>query len=204
MEQEVKRTFTTQTMVSYRTARKLSSYLVTAKLYPIERKAGSCKCNSKRCEVCKNVLETDTFTCNNDQTTYKINHKFDCKEKCLVYLITCNKCLKKYFGLRIDMFGSRWNNYKDNSRKFDRGEDCMQRHIYEHFQLPGHAGFLQDTYVTLIDKTDSRAPTKREDYWIHTLKTKAACDLMLKVVTELLSYIVIVQLFLFLDLDGLF
>ena len=80
----------------------------------------------------------------------------------------------------------------------------MQRHIYEHFQLPGHAGFLQDTYVTLIDKTDSRAPTKREDYWIHTLKTKAACDLMLKVVTELLSYIVIVQLFLFLDLDGLF
>ena len=29
-------------------------------------------------------------------------------------------------------------------------------------------------------------------------------DLILKVVTELLSYIVIVQLFLFLDLDGMF
>ena len=98
MEQEVKRTFTTQTMVSYRTARKLSSYLVRAKLYPIERKAGSCKCNSKRCEVCKNVLETDTFTCSNDQTTYKINNKFDCNEKSLVYLITCNKCLKQYVG----------------------------------------------------------------------------------------------------------
>ena len=28
-------------------------------------------------------------------------------------------------------------------------------------------------YVTLIDKTDPREPTKREDYWIHTLKTKA-------------------------------
>ena len=177
MEQEVKRTFTTQTMVSYRTARKLSSYLVRAKLYPIERKAGSCKCNSKRCEVCKNVLETDTFTCSNDQTTYKINHKFDCNEKCLVYLITCNKCLKQYVGQTVDMFRSRWNNYKDNSRKFDRGEDCMQRHLYEHFQLPGHTGFLQDTYVTLIDKTDPRAPTKREDYWIHTLKTKAPMGL---------------------------
>ena len=177
MEQKVKRTFTTQTMVSYRSARKLSSYLVRAKLYPIERKAGSCKCNSKRCEVCKNVLETDTFTCSNDQTTYKINHKFDCNEKCLVYLITCNKCLKQYVGQTVDMFRSRWNNYKDNSRKFDRGEDCMQRHLYEYFQLPGHAGFLQDTYVTLIDKTDSRAPTKREDYWIHTLKTKAAMGL---------------------------
>ena len=33
--------------------------------------------------------------------------------------------------------------------------------------------FLQDTYVTLIDKTDPRAPTKHKDYWIHTLKTKA-------------------------------
>ena len=172
-DQEVKRTFTPQPMVSYRSARKLSSYLVRAKLYPIERKVGSCKCKGKRCEVCKNVLETDTFTCSNDQTTYKINHKFDCNEKCLVYLITCNKCLKQYVGQTVDMFRSRWNNYKDNSRKFDRGEDCMQRHLYEHFQLPGHTGFLQDTYVSLIDKTDPRAPTKREDYWIPILKTKA-------------------------------
>ena len=159
-------------MVSYRSARKLSSYLVRAKLYPIERKVGSCKCKGKSCEVCKNVLETDTFTCSNDQTTYKINHKFDCNEKCLVYLITCNKCLKQYVGQTVDMFRSRWNNYKDNSRKFDRGEDCMQRHLYEHFQLPDHTSFFQDTYVILIEKTDPRAPTKCKDYWIHALKTK--------------------------------
>ena len=84
MDQEVKRTFTPQPMVSYQSARKLSNHLIRAKLYPIERKVGSCKCKGKRCEVCKNVLETDTFTCSNDQTTYKINHKFDCNEKCLV------------------------------------------------------------------------------------------------------------------------
>ena len=78
----------------------------------------------------------------------------------------------------------------------------MQRHLYEHFQLPGHTGFLQDTYLTLTDKTDPRVPTKCEDYWIHTFKH--LWDLMMKVVTELLFYIVIVQLFLFLDLDGLF
>ena len=57
------------------------------------------------------------------------------------------------------MFKSRWNNYKDNSRKFDRREDCRERQLYEHFQLPGHTGFLQDIYVTHIDKTDPRAPT---------------------------------------------
>ena len=40
----------------------------------------------------------------------------------------------------------------------------MRRHLYKHFQLLGHTGFLQDTPVTLIDKTDARAPTKHEDY----------------------------------------
>ena len=75
------------------------------------------------------------------------------------------------------MFRLGWHNYKDNFRKFDRREDCMQRHLYEHFQLPGHTGFLQDTYVTLIDKTDPRAPTKREDYQIHTLKIEAPIGL---------------------------
>ena len=51
----------------------------------------------------------------------------------------------------------------------------MQSHLYEHFQLPDNTVFLQDIYVTLIDidKIDPRAPTKREDYWIHTLKSKA-------------------------------
>ena len=40
MDQEVKRIFTPKPMVSYRSARKLRSYLVRAKLYPIERKVG--------------------------------------------------------------------------------------------------------------------------------------------------------------------
>ena len=53
----------------------------------------------------------------------------------------------------------------------------MQKHLYEHFTLPGHSGFLHDVSVTLIDKTDPSCPTKREDYWIDTLKTKAPMGL---------------------------
>ena len=49
----------------------------------------------------------------------------------------------------------------------------MQRHLYEHFNLPGHSGFLNDVSVILIDKTDSEDLAKWEDYWIQTLKTKA-------------------------------
>ena len=45
------------------------------------------------------------------------------------------------------------------------------------FQVTGHIGFLQDTYVTLTGKTNLRAPTKPEDYWINTLKTKTPMGL---------------------------
>ena len=49
-------------MVTFRSARKLSSYLTKAKCYPLERTVGSCKCSRKRCEVCNNAAETLTFT----------------------------------------------------------------------------------------------------------------------------------------------
>ena len=106
IDQEVKRTFTPQHMVFYGSVHKYSSYLVRAKLYPIYRKVGLCKCNGKRCKVCKNVLDTDMFTCSNDETTYKINHKSGCDKKCLVYLITCNKYLKQYVTQTVDIFRS--------------------------------------------------------------------------------------------------
>ena len=52
------------------------------------------------------------------------------------------------------------------------GEHCMQTHLYNHFTLLGHSGFLHDVSIALADKTDPSFPTKREDYWIDTLKTK--------------------------------
>ena len=44
MNQEVKNVFTPGPIVSYRSARKINSYLVRAKLYTLERKVGSEKC----------------------------------------------------------------------------------------------------------------------------------------------------------------
>ena len=58
MNAEVKQTFTPVPMVSNRSSRKPSSYLVRTKLYPIGRTVGSKGCGKKRCEVCVNVCET--------------------------------------------------------------------------------------------------------------------------------------------------
>ena len=62
MDNEVKRLFTPKPMISIRSAKKLSSYLVRAKLHPTKRTVGSYKCDGKRCEVCINVNETSAFT----------------------------------------------------------------------------------------------------------------------------------------------
>ena len=69
-DETVKRVFTPFPMVSYRNARKLSSYLVHAKLYPLERKRGSYKCRSSRCQVCNNVEETEIFSSTVTWQTY--------------------------------------------------------------------------------------------------------------------------------------
>ena len=59
MDNHVKRVFTLRPMVSIRRARKLYSYLVRAKLYPLDRMVGSYKCKSYRCQVCNNITEAD-------------------------------------------------------------------------------------------------------------------------------------------------
>ena len=47
----------------------------------------------------------------------------------------------------------------------------MQEHLYKHFESEEHTHFLDDNSMTLIDKTDSSNPTKRENYWMRTFKT---------------------------------
>ena len=60
-DESFKPIFTPPPMVSYRSARKLSSYLVCDKLYPLERKRGSYRYGNLRCQVCNNIEEIDTF-----------------------------------------------------------------------------------------------------------------------------------------------
>ena len=68
-------------MLSFRSARKLSSYLLRAKLYPLHRKVGSEKCAKNCCKVCDYVTDTDTFT--NTGESFKINHQLNCDNRCI-------------------------------------------------------------------------------------------------------------------------
>ena len=62
MNKDVKNVFTPAPMISFHRAKKLNSYLVRAKLYPLERTVCSVQCKEKRCQTCHNVKKTETLT----------------------------------------------------------------------------------------------------------------------------------------------
>ena len=126
MNDEVKNTFTPSPTISFRSSRKISICIVRAKLHPLERAAGSYKCGQRICEVSDVISETITFSSTVTGEIFKINHRFNCNDKCLVYLATCKIRNKQYTGQTTDSFRSRWNNYKSKSRKFDKNENVCK------------------------------------------------------------------------------
>ena len=96
LSREAKAVFSPGTMALFRSARKVSSYLLRAKLYPLERFVGSWQCKKDRCEVCTNLTETDTFSRTVTGETFQINHELNCDGKYLIYLLKCKVFL--WFG----------------------------------------------------------------------------------------------------------
>ena len=58
MNEETKKLFSPRPMVSFSSPRKISSYQVRTKLYPLDRVIGSTICGKKRCEVCISLKRT--------------------------------------------------------------------------------------------------------------------------------------------------
>ena len=87
-DQTVKSLFTPAPFVSFCTVYNLQSHLVQSKVYPLQCKTGSCKCNTPHCQVRKNVKECYEFSSHVTKEIFKINHPFD-YSKSLIYLISC-------------------------------------------------------------------------------------------------------------------
>ena len=93
---EVQKVFSPPPIVSYRSARKIKDYIVRSKLYPNKRKVECRGCGSSKCQVFKSISITEEFTSFTTKKTYKINHSFDCNNKCLIYQLSCKSCGKQY------------------------------------------------------------------------------------------------------------
>lgn len=84
----MKKAFTILPIVSYCNAVNISSYLLRANLYPLERQVCCYKRGNPRCFVCENVEETDTFCSTGTGESFKMNYHLVCNGKCLIYLLT--------------------------------------------------------------------------------------------------------------------
>ena len=72
-DEQFKKLFSPVPLVFFRSMRNLKSYLVTSKIYPLERTVSSDKFKRKRFLVCLNVSETDVFQSLQTKIEYKIN-----------------------------------------------------------------------------------------------------------------------------------
>ena len=133
-DEEVPKVFSPPPMVSYRSARKIKDYIVRSKLYPLERNVGCGGCGNGRCQICKNIKVTDTFNSFTTKKSYKINHKFDCNDKRLIYLFSYRTYGKQYKDKTTDRFRYRWNNYKMEERQAENGdmENVKQNFLQSH------------------------------------------------------------------------
>ena len=175
-EEQVKKVFTPAPFLSFRSGYSLRSHLVRAKVYPliplIREKGSSCCGKSKR-ETCFNIQETDNFQSFVAEEVYKINHHFDCDDKCVIYLVSCKVFGLQYVGSTVDRFRLRWNNYRYSQRIASEGATLKQNYFHQHFLSEKHHGLLHDCEIRLIDKTDPSDPTRRELFWMRKLKTLA-------------------------------
>ena len=123
-------------------------------------------CGKPRCKTCLNVQEVGTFRSLIDGRQYRINHRLDCDDRSLVYLLSCKICSRQYVSQTTDKFRFRRNNYKACQRKAVRGEEHQQNYFRQHFLTEDHNGLIEDCEICLIDKTDSSDPTRRESFRI--------------------------------------
>ena len=61
-----------------------------------------------------------------------------------------NETERRNAAERTKMFSK---NFKNNTRKFLRGDFCIQKNLFELFQTPGHTVFIEGVCITFIDKS---------------------------------------------------
>ena len=152
MSEELKYLFTPDFMVSFRRARNISSYLVRATLYPVEKSVGSFDCKSPGCRFVHMLTRRTVLPVRLQEKLTKLIIALPARRN-LLYLLTCNECRKQDARHTVDTFCYWRNNYRSNSREHTNGISYMQEHLCEHFHDSGHRGFLNDVSKTLTRST---------------------------------------------------
>lgn len=129
------------------------------KSYPLERRGGSFKCWGRRCQVCLNLTETETFTSASTNQTYKIDHDFNLMN---VPLFTCQR-VRSAINIMLDkadIFRSRSNNEK----VFSWWALYARAHI-EYLNSEVYTGFLENVIFLILVHNEVRAGLYWALFW---------------------------------------
>ena len=137
-----------------------------------EGEKGNFPCGHSNCEICKILEPGKEFKSTVTGEVFKMNFHFDCNSVCVVYLLTCRICKKQYTGSTITRFRERFNQYKSKLKSYGEGQrDFKQKKLLEHFYNHDNHGTHNDMIFQIIDFCDPNDQEKRENFWMHKLRT---------------------------------
>ena len=137
-------------IVGFRNGKSLKDYLVRAALPKMDNAGGSEPCGKGTCQVCDNIITTNTFTTKACEEVFKIpSGPLNCNSEKVIYLLRCKICDgTPYVGKAKTKFRLRFNNYKSKNRSFRKGkQNVPQRRFHSHYIQDYHRG-IDDLEVT--------------------------------------------------------
>ena len=134
------------------------------------------------------MFKGDAFTSYVTTREYKINFRFNCDSKYVIYLVSCTCCGVPYISSTISKFGVRFNNLNPKIRRYStltEEEKTRDDLIYRHCNGTGHLGF-DHVKVQIIDGCASEERLReREAQWAYRIKSIAPQGLNVKDFTSI-------------------
>lgn len=153
-------------MVAYRRPKNLKDLLVHSSMGGPPTTTGTVPCAQPRCKTCQFIQSTTQFSSTRTGIIYHTIGHIDCSSTHVIYLITCNRCLKQYVGQTSQSLRTRMMQHRYNISCQDK-----YRPVSIHFNLPDHS--ITDFRVTGITTAsrDTRQRLAQESAWIRLLST---------------------------------
>ena len=166
-DQHLANVFQQPPIIAYRRQRNLKDILIKSKVppqisrYPHREVKGMTKCG-KMCTACP-FITTGSEVKIDKENTWKITKKLSCDTYNCIYLISCDKCGKRYVGETGRIVKHRLAEHRGYVNN-----QVSSVSTGEHFNLPGHS--LANVKITILEqvkKNDIMYRKEREKYFIN-------------------------------------
>ena len=142
----------------------LQRVLFNTGLHPT-RPPGMFPCNSSRCPTCPYANFIDVFSSFTNSLTYPIFYHLSCDSSCVVYVIECSSCGKRYVGQTRRTLRER---IREHLRYINNSASSSP--LYEHFtSVCGPHNF---SFHAISRHLNHESRLAREAAWIRALNTR--------------------------------